>query len=87
MTITNIINNINKSFANINAVHISEWKKADEDAKAIWFRMEGEEHADGVRYFNPYGTPEFHPELVKFLDGVGMYLQPNDNGTLMAYEG
>jgi hypothetical protein len=86
MTITNIINNINKLFPNINAVHKSEFDGSDENAKAIWFRMEGEEHG-GVRYFNPYGTPEFHPKLVKSLAEVGMHLEPHDSGTLMAYEG
>lgn len=74
---------LNERFPNINAVSTEEWNGQE---GGIWFRMEGECHTDGVRYFDPYSSQRFHPELVKVLDSFGLHPEPYDNGTLMAYD-
>lgn len=74
---------LNKKFPNIKAVSTKEW---DGMEGGIWFRMEGECHPDGTRYFSPYGRQQFHPELVETLAKFGLHCEPYDNGTLMAYD-
>ena len=77
------IKKLNKKFPNINAVSTVEW---DGEAGGIWFRMEGECHPDGTRYYSPYSSRQFHPELESTLAEFGLHCEPYDNGTLMAYD-
>jgi hypothetical protein len=83
MKIQKLIDTLNKKFPNINAVSTVEW---DGQEGGVWFRMEGECHPDGRRYFSPYSAEQFHPELVATLAKFGFFCEPYDNGTLMAYD-
>jgi hypothetical protein len=75
---------LNELFPNIKAVSTLEW---DGDDSGIWFRQEGNCHTDGKPYFNYHNvdTP-VHPEVAKVLKDLGLYAEPYDAGTWMAYK-
>jgi len=76
---------LNRLFPKINAVSTVEW---DGEEGGIWFRQEGNLHTDGMPFFDYYSDGEqVHPELSKALKSLGLYAEPYDAGTWMAYEG
>ena len=76
---------LNRLFPKINAVCTTEW---DGSKGGIWFRQEGEAHKDGIPYFDYYNdNQQVHPEVEKAFKKLGLYAEPYDAGTWMAYEG
>lgn len=75
---------LNKKFPGICAVSTEEW---DGNEGGIWFRQEGNMHTDGMPYFDYYSMSgnQVHPAVEKVLDGFGMFAEPYDAGTWMAY--
>ena len=89
MSIQKAIESLNKQFVNINAVDYTDWS-GGEPGKAIWFRQEGEGFADGQPYFNYFGysnnsSPGVHEKVHKALTKLGLYAEPHDAGTWMAF--
>jgi hypothetical protein len=74
---------LNRLFPNINAVSTVEW---DGEEGGIWFRQEGNLHTDGMPFFEYYSDEQVHPEVNKALKSLGLYAEPYDAGTWMAYE-
>jgi hypothetical protein len=80
----NKITKLNRLFPNIKAVSTVEW---DGEEGGIWFRQEGRCHTDGMPYFDYYNDEQqVHPEVEKALKGMGLYAEPYDAGTWMAFE-
>ena len=86
MTLQKKIDKLNAKFPSIAAVSTVEWD-GREEYPGIWFRQEGECHTDDMPYFDYYNCNEqVHPEVQKVLEEIGMYAEPNDPGTWMAYD-
>jgi hypothetical protein len=80
----NKIAKLNQMFPKIKAVSTVEW---DGEEGGIWFRQEGEYHTDDMLYFDYWSSNEqVHPEVQKALKSLGLYAEPYDAGTWMAYE-
>ena len=78
------IDRLNKLFPNIKAVSTVEW---DGEEGGIWFRQEGNTHSDGMPYFDYWSSyDQVHPEVQKALESMGLYAEPHDAGTWMAYD-
>lgn len=81
-----LINKINKLIPEARAVSSEEW---DGDTGYIWFRgSEDYERATGVPIFDYWNQGEtfgVNPRLNEILEDAGWYAEPNDPGTLMAY--
>lgn len=83
MTITKAIARLNKKFPGINAVPSEDF---DGSEGGIWFQQEGALHPDGTYYFDYYGLNQVHSELQKTLDSLGLFAEPYDAGTWMAFK-
>jgi hypothetical protein len=79
----NKIAKLNELFPKIKAVSTTEW---DGEEGGIWFRQEGNLHTDGMPFFDCYHDEQVHPEVQKALKSLGLYAEPYDAGTWMAYE-
>lgn len=93
MNLTKVINEINRKYPDIKAVLSEEFNQ--NDIGGIWFRGSESATINGYLIYDywagqsmDYGCAyegQIYKEFRKFLKQLGLFPEPYDSGTLMAY--